>query len=91
MTIALIAIFFAGIANFAMNRAMVESRDPVIVAAMKPVRDRLGPYGTYLMEYIFLVAALSLATRHWFAGLMIYGIYTIFNAIAFTMIHHRPR
>lgn len=90
MTIALIAIFFAGVANFAMHRAMVESDDPVVKQALKPFQDRLGPYATYAAEYLFLVAGLTIAARHWFAGLMIYGIYTILNVVAFTMIRNRP-
>lgn len=91
MAIALIAIFFAGIANFALHRAMVESDDPVIVAALKPFRDKLGPYATYSVEYLFLVAALTLTGQHWFSGLMIYGIYTALNFAAYSMIHNRPR
>lgn len=91
MTIALIAIFFAGIANFALHRAMVESDDPVIVAALKPFRDKLGPYATYSVEFLFLVSALTITGQHWFMGLMMYGIYTALNFAAFGMIHNRPR
>lgn len=91
MALALIAIFLAGIANFAMHRAALESDDPLIQAAVKPFQDRLGPYVTYVIEFLFLVAAMSVANRHWFAGLMLYGAYTIFNAAAFTIIRNRPR
>lgn len=91
MTIALIAIFFAGIANFALHRAMVESDDPVVIAALKPFRDKLGPYATYSVEFLFLVSALTITGQSWFLGLIIYGIYTALNFAAFSMIQNRPR
>lgn len=90
MAIALIAIFFAGIANFAMHRAMIESDDPLVLAVMRPFQTKLGPNATYALEYLFLVAGLAMTTRNWLAGLVIYGVYTALNVAAFAMMRNRP-
>lgn len=91
MIIALIAIFCAGIANFAMHRAFMESDDPLVQAMIGPFVDRVGPYFTYAVEFALLLGALILANRNWFAGLLLYGLYTMFNAMAFSWIKNRPR
>jgi hypothetical protein len=91
MTIALIVIFCAGVVNFAMHRAMLESNDPVVVAAMKPFQDRLGTYSTYAVEYLFLVAGLAIGSRHALGGLMMYGIYSALNILAFKMMRNRSQ
>jgi hypothetical protein len=91
MVIALIAIFCAGIANFAMHRAFMESEDPLVQAMIRPFVDRVGPYFTYAVEFTLLLGALLLADRNWFAGLLLYGLYTMFNAMAFSWIKNRPR
>lgn len=91
MIIAFIAIFCAGIANFAMHRAFVESDDPMVQAMVRPFLDRVGPYFTYSVEFTLLLGAFLLASRNWFVGLLLYGLYTIVNAIAFNWIRGRPR
>jgi hypothetical protein len=91
MFIALFAIFCAGIANFAMHRAFVESDDPLVQAMIRPFLDKVGPWVTYGFEFVLLLGALMLAQRNWFAGLMLYGLYTVFNAMAFSWIRNRPR
>jgi hypothetical protein len=70
---------------------MLESNDPVVVAAMKPFQDRLGPYSTYAVEYLFLVAGLSIGSRHALGGLMMYGIYSALNILAFKMMRNRSQ
>jgi hypothetical protein len=91
MIVAFIAIFFAGIANFAMHRAFVESDDPMVQAMIRPFLDRVGPWVTYGIEFTLLLGALLLAERNWFAGLLLYGLYTMMNAMAFSWITNRPR
>ena len=91
MVIAFIAIFLAGIANFAMHRAFVESDDPLVQAMIRPFLDKAGPWVTYAFEFILLLGALMLAQRNWFAGLLLYGLYTMFNAMAYSWIQNRPR
>lgn len=89
MVIAIIVIFCAGIANFAMHRAFMESDDPLIQQMVKPLADRAGPHITYIFEFLLLVGAMAIATRSWFAALMLYGLYTMFNAMAFSWIMQR--
>ena len=91
MLVAFIAIFCAGVANFAMHRAFVESDDPLVQAMIRPFLDKVGPWVTYGFEFILLLGALLLAQRNWFAGLLLYGLYTLFNAMAFNWIRNRPR
>ena len=89
MVIALIAIFCAGIANFAMHRAFMESDDPLIQQMVKPLADKAGPHITYVFELLLLVGAMAIATRGWFTALILYGLYTMFNAMAFSWIMQR--
>jgi hypothetical protein len=91
MFVALVAIFCAGIANFAMHRAFMESEDPLVQAIVGPFVRRAGPWTSYAFEFILLLGAMMLATRNWFAGLLLYGLYTMFNAMAFSWIRNRPR
>src|SRR3546814_10558303 len=69
MLIAIIAIFCAGIGNFAMHRAFMESDDPLIQQMVKPLADKVGPNITYIFEFLLLVGAMAIATRNWFAAL----------------------
>jgi len=91
MLIAIIAIFCAGVGNFAMHRAFMESDDPLIRQMVQPLADKVGPNITYVFEFLLLVGAMAIATRNWFTALMLYGLYTIFNAMAFSWIMQRPR
>ena len=91
MIVAVIAIFCAGIANFAMHRAFMESDDPMVQAMIRPFVERVGPWTSYGFEFILLLGALMLADRNWFAGLLLYGLYTMVNAMAFSWIRNRPR
>lgn len=89
MLIAIIAIFCAGVGNFAMHRAFMESDDPLIRQMMKPLADKAGPHITYIFEFLLLVGAMAIAVQSWFTALMLYGLYTIFNAMAFSWIMQR--
>jgi len=89
MLIALFAIFCAGVGNFGMHRAFMESDDPLVQQMVRPLAERVGPHITYVFEYLLLVGAMAIATKNWFTGLMLYGLYTIFNAMAFSWIRHR--
>lgn len=90
MIIAIIAIFCAGIANFAMHRAVMESRDPLVRQIVDPLHRRIGPHASYVLEFLLLVGALALVTRSWFVGLMLYGLYTLFNALSYAWITGQP-
>jgi hypothetical protein len=91
MFVAFIAIFCAGIANFAMHRAFMESDDPLVQTMVRPFVQRVGPWTSYAFEFILLLGAMMLASRNWFAGLLLYGLYTMVNAMAFSWIRNRPR
>jgi hypothetical protein len=91
MLVAIIAIFLAGIANFAMHRAFMESDDPMVQAMVRPFVARVGPWTSYGFEFILLLGALMLARRNWFAALLLYGLYTMVNSMAFSWIRNRPR
>ena len=74
-----------------MHRAFMESDDPLIQQMVRPLADKVGPNITYVFEFLLLVGAMAIASRNWFTGLLLYGLYTIFNAMAFSWIMHRPR
>jgi hypothetical protein len=88
MNMIMVLIFLAGVLNFAMNRAMVDSKDPLMQQAVQGFQRRLGPYSTYVLEYLFLVAALSWATRSGTA-LFFYGLYTAMNAMSLYLLKQR--
>jgi hypothetical protein len=91
MLVALAAIFLAGIANFAMHRAFMESDDPMVQAMIRPFVERVGPWVSYAFEFMLLICGMLLAQRNWFAGLLLYGLYTMVNMMAFSWIRNRPR
>ena len=53
----IIAIFGAGVGNFAMHRAFMESDDPLIQQMVRPLADKVGPNITYVFEFLLLVGA----------------------------------
>ena len=89
MLIAIIAIFCAGVGNFAMHRAFMESDDPLIRQMVRPLTERAGPNITYVFEFLLLVGALAIATRSAVTAAILYGFYTLFNAMAFSWIMQR--
>jgi hypothetical protein len=89
MLLAMIAIFCAGVGNFAMHRAFMESDDPLVQQMVRPLADKVGPHATYIFEFLLLVGAMAIATRSALAGALLYGAYTFFNAMAFSWIMQR--
>ncbi|MEQ8309340.1 MAG: hypothetical protein RIA72_01430 [Sphingopyxis sp.] len=85
----MIAIFCAGVSNFAMHRAFMESDDPLVQQMVRPLADKVGPHATYIFEFLLLVGAMAIATRSALAGALLYGAYTFFNAMAFSWIMQR--
>jgi hypothetical protein len=80
MTIALIAIFLAGIGNFAMHRWLLEGAHPLVEAATGPLRRTFGRHVTYGLEFFLLLGAMLLSVQNWFIALCLYGVYTALNA-----------
>ena len=91
MWIAIIAIFAAGVGNFAMHRAFMESGDPLVQQVVRPLADKVGPHVTYIFEYLLLVGAMAIATHNMVTALIVYGLYTIFNAMAFSWVMNGPK
>ena len=72
-------IFFAGIANFAMHRAALESGHPLIEQSRDRFRKYLGPHSNYIIEYLFLVSAMLFAAEGSVMALSFYILYTLMN------------
>lgn len=75
-------IFLCGIGNFAMHKAMLESDHPLIAEARGSFRKILGPYGSYILEFFMLVAALIFANMGMLSAVIFYFVYTLANCAA---------
>ncbi len=75
----ILIVFFCGIGNFAMHKAMMESDHPLITDARKSFWKFLGPYGSYILEFFMLAAALIFANMGMLSSVIFYGIYTLAN------------
>jgi hypothetical protein len=77
----IIATFLLGIGNFAMHKAVLESRHPMVVAMLDRGRSRMGRM-TLLAEFVaLLVALLLIANGHPLWGWVYLG-YSLFNGIS---------
>lgn len=72
-------IFVCGIGNFAMHKAMMESNHPMITEARGSFSKFLGPYGSYILEFLMLAAALIFANMGMLSAVFFYGVYTLAN------------
>ncbi|QTD55472.1 hypothetical protein [Parasphingorhabdus cellanae] len=72
-------IFVCGVGNFAMHKAMMESNHPMITEARGSFSKFLGPYGSYILEFFMLAAALIFANMGMLSAVFFYGIYTLAN------------
>lgn len=84
-------IFLMGVANFALHRAVLEGRGPVFAELAAAMRRTGGRWGTYALEYVFLVAALWFARAGSATVLFIYGLYTAFNAGGYMLLRQMNR
>ncbi len=91
MTLSLIFIFLAGIANFAMHRALIESRDPIVRASVLPVQRAMGRYTSYAFEFVLLLLTMMFSQSWPIAMLLLYGLYTMINGIVFALLTNRRR
>jgi hypothetical protein len=91
MVIATLVILLCGAGNFAMHRWMLESGHPMVEAATRPFRQNFGRHATYVIEFLILVGALWMVQRYWFGAMMIYCVYTAFNAATIAMIKGPPK
>lgn len=82
---ALIALFVLGIANFALHRAVLESRHPLLRQSAW-FTTMLGGKGTLALEFVVLVAAMVLSQLGHNAAVWAYGAYSGLNAVAAWLI-----
>ncbi len=66
-------IFLCGIANFAMHKAMLESNHPIMAEARGSFRKLLGPYGSYILEFFMLTAAMIFANMGMLSAVIFYS------------------
>jgi len=84
---ALVLTFLMVIANFALNRAVLASRHPLV--AETPFRTRRGRGVALLFEFLVLVTAMLLANQGAIWGAWAYAFYTAANGVAAWMIFAR--
>jgi Mn2+/Fe2+ NRAMP family transporter len=78
----LILCFILGIANFSLHKAAIESGHPFVEDTKKYFGTHFGPYGSYAIEFVILIAAMLSAG--WGSNILpiCYLVYTICNGIA---------
>ena len=75
-------IFLCGIAYFALHKATMESDHPMAVQMRAALNRFMGGWGSYLLEFVILLSALSFATLGWSIAMPAYLVYTATNALA---------
>jgi len=75
-------IFLCGIANFALHKATMESGHPMAVQMRTALSRFMGGWGSYLLEFLILLSALSFASLDWGIAMPAYLIYTAMNGAA---------
>ena len=78
----LMLIFLCGIANFALHKATMESDHPIATQMRGALNRFMGGWGSYMLEFLILLSALSFAAMGWSIALPAYVLYTAMNAAA---------
>lgn len=78
-------IFFLGIANFAMHKAVMESRHPLVLNTPW-MRSEHGRRIALVLEFTVLLAAMLLAGHGWPSLAIAYLIYSGLNALTSWLI-----
>ena len=82
---ALIVIFFFGVGNFAVHRAVMESGHPVLGR----IAFRAGGFGrraAFASEFLILLAALALGANGWSGIAWAYAVYSLLNGASAWLI-----
>lgn len=82
---AVILIFLLGIGNFALHKAVLESRHPLL-GQMPWMVEKFGSRLTLATEFLVLLAALLLVANGWTGLAWAYLAYTALNALAAWLI-----
>lgn len=88
MGLATIMIFVLGVGNFAINRAVFDSRHPLFVRLPRSSQV-LGQRAALLTEFAVLFFALLLSVEGWPGFVWAYSGYTLFNGVAAWLILSR--
>jgi len=82
---AIVIIFFLGIGNFALHKAVLESGHPLL-GQMPWFVHMLGGRITMVTEFLVLLAALLLAANGWPGLVWAYAIYSVLNLVSAWLI-----
>lgn len=74
----LFILFVLGTANFAVQKAVLESRHPMLDALPGFYRSGGGRF-SLVFEFVVLVVAMILAAQGWVGAVVAYGIYSALN------------
>lgn len=77
----IVATFFLGIGNFALHKAVLESRHPMIDAMFARGRESMGKF-TLAAEFIALLGAMLLVGNGYYFWGWTYLGYSLFNAVS---------
>jgi hypothetical protein len=80
-----IVIFVLGVANFALNRAVFDSRHPLF-SRLPRASQLLGSRAALFTEFAVLFFALLLSVNGWPGFVWAYLAYTLFNGLAAWLI-----
>lgn len=75
-------LFLCGIANFALHKATMEADHPIAQQMRAAFSRFMRGWGSYLLEFLILLSALSFAAMGWSIALPAYLGYTAMNALA---------
>jgi len=78
---AILFIFLLGIANFALHKAVLESRHPILLQVpwlFRPMRGRFS----LILEFVILLGAMTLAVGGASGWIWAYAFYSFFNALS---------
>lgn len=82
----LVLVFACGVVNFAMGKAMLESRHPLLESLPHALRRNGGRISLFF-EFMVLFAAMLLAASGWIGAAMLYAAYTLVNAAFGWLVH----
>lgn len=78
----MLVCFFLGIANFALHKAVVESRHPFVEDTKLYFGQHIGKYGSYVLEFVILAAAMLFADTGSNLVAIFYALYAAMNGLA---------
>jgi len=82
---AIFLLFVLGIANFAMHKAVLESRHPLL-SRMPWIFHMFGGRFSLVIEFVMLVVAMLMAAAGSLAWAWIYAVYSVLNGISAWLI-----